>query len=367
MATRRRHADAEGAPPASRRRAPRPPRPASVAVKAQGQDRRSRHQGHEGPLPGARRLRGRPDAAAHAAAQAARLQEPVPGRVPGRQPGPQLGELFPEGGDVTVEDLVAKGAVRKGQPVKVLGTGDITVTVDVDGRTRSRPRPRTRSRLPAAAPPRSDLTRLRPGSSMTPRPPQLPGAGASSSAGLLRDGPSQPPPRSTRRSRAHRFRPGVPDAGPAQEAAVHAAIIAVFRLGSFVPPRRHLLRTSGSASRPPTPIGLLGLVNLFSGGALLQLSIFALGIMPYITASIIVQLLTVVIPRFEELKKEGQAGQTKLTQYTRYLTIGLAVLQSTDPGHGRPQPRAAVRPGCACTTIMPERHLDRHRSSWCSR
>jgi preprotein translocase subunit SecY len=74
---------------------------------------------------------------------------------------------------------------------------------------------------------------------------------------------------------------------------------------------------------------LLGLVNLFSGGALLQLSVFSLGIMPYITASIIIQLLRVVIPKFEELHKEGQAGTAKLTQYTRYLTIGLAVLQST--------------------------------------
>ena len=71
------------------------------------------------------------------------------------------------------------------------------------------------------------------------------------------------------------------------------------------------------------------LINLFSGGALLKLSVFALGIMPYITASIIIQLLTVVIPRFEVLKKEGQSGQNKLTQYTRYLTIALAVLQST--------------------------------------
>ncbi|HEY0618620.1 MAG TPA: preprotein translocase subunit SecY, partial [Kribbella sp.] len=71
------------------------------------------------------------------------------------------------------------------------------------------------------------------------------------------------------------------------------------------------------------------LVNLFSGGALLKLSVFALGIMPYITASIIVQLLVVVIPRFEALKKEGQSGQAKLTQYTRYLTIALAILQST--------------------------------------
>jgi preprotein translocase subunit SecY len=70
-------------------------------------------------------------------------------------------------------------------------------------------------------------------------------------------------------------------------------------------------------------------VNLFSGGALLQLSIFALGVMPYITATIIVQLLRVVIPHFETLYKEGQAGQAKLTQYTRYLTIALALLQST--------------------------------------
>ncbi len=71
------------------------------------------------------------------------------------------------------------------------------------------------------------------------------------------------------------------------------------------------------------------LINLFSGGALLQLSVFAVGIMPYITASIIVQLLTVVIPRFEQLRKEGQSGQAKMTQYTRYLSIALAILQAT--------------------------------------
>nr|WP_256478157.1 preprotein translocase subunit SecY [Corynebacterium stercoris] len=73
---------------------------------------------------------------------------------------------------------------------------------------------------------------------------------------------------------------------------------------------------------------MFSIIGLFSGGALLQLSIFAIGIMPYITASIIVQLLTVVIPKFEELKKEGQAGQSKMTQYTRYLTVALALLQS---------------------------------------
>ena len=75
--------------------------------------------------------------------------------------------------------------------------------------------------------------------------------------------------------------------------------------------------------------GVYQLLNLFSGGALLKLSVFSTGIMPYITASIIIQLLTVVIPRFEQLKKEGQAGQGKLTQYTRYLTVALAILQAT--------------------------------------
>ena len=74
---------------------------------------------------------------------------------------------------------------------------------------------------------------------------------------------------------------------------------------------------------------IYSLINLFSGGALLQLTVFAVGVMPYITASIIVQLLGVVIPRFEELRKEGQAGQAKMTQYTRYLAIALAILQAT--------------------------------------
>jgi preprotein translocase subunit SecY len=108
------------------------------------------------------------------------------------------------------------------------------------------------------------------------------------------------------------------------------AMIAVYRLGAHVPtPGVSYPAVQQCIKGADNTNGLLGLVNLFSGGALLQLSIFALGIMPYITASIIIQLLTVVIPRFEALKKEGQAGQTKMTQYTRYLTIGLAVLQSS--------------------------------------
>ncbi|CCH72686.1 preprotein translocase subunit SecY [Nostocoides australiense] len=106
-------------------------------------------------------------------------------------------------------------------------------------------------------------------------------------------------------------------------------IIAIYRLGAHVPtPGVSYPLVQQCIQNAPTGGGFLGLANLFSGGALLQLSIFALGIMPYITASIIVQLLTVVIPRFETLKKEGHAGQQKMTQYTRYLTIGLAILQS---------------------------------------
>ena len=109
------------------------------------------------------------------------------------------------------------------------------------------------------------------------------------------------------------------------------AIVIVFRLGcARADPGCELHgRCRQCIKNADQSSGVLGLANLFSGGALLQLSIFALGIMPYITASIIVQLLTVVIPRFEALKKEGQQGQTKMTQYTRYLTIGLAILQSS--------------------------------------
>ncbi|SCX06807.1 preprotein translocase subunit SecY [Candidatus Aquiluna sp. UB-MaderosW2red] len=107
-------------------------------------------------------------------------------------------------------------------------------------------------------------------------------------------------------------------------------MIAVFRLGSFIPtPNVDYSNVQQCLAQSESTSGLYELVNLFSGGALLQLSIFALGIMPYITASIITQLLRVVIPRFETLHKEGPQGQAKLTQYTRYLTIALGLLQAT--------------------------------------
>ncbi|MGQ0624842.1 MAG: preprotein translocase subunit SecY, partial [Sporichthyaceae bacterium] len=107
-------------------------------------------------------------------------------------------------------------------------------------------------------------------------------------------------------------------------------VIALFRLGSQLPTPGVDTEAINACLEPALDEGgIYGLINLFSGGALLQRAIFALGIMPYITASIIIQLLVVVIPRLETLKKEGQAGTAKLTQYTRYLTVALAVLQST--------------------------------------
>src|SRR5207244_7201911 len=75
--------------------------------------------------------------------------------------------------------------------------------------------------------------------------------------------------------------------------------------------------------------GVLGFLNLFSGGALTQFAVFALGVMPYITASIIMQLLAVVIPKVEQWQQQGAVGQKKITQWTRYMTVALAIMQST--------------------------------------
>jgi preprotein translocase subunit SecY len=109
-------------------------------------------------------------------------------------------------------------------------------------------------------------------------------------------------------------------------------IVALFRFGSTLPApgidQSNVSHCAGVAAQSGLA-STLQIVDLLSGNALKYMSVFALGIMPYITASIILQLLTVVIPRLETLKNEGQSGQAKITQYTRYLTIGLAVLQST--------------------------------------
>jgi preprotein translocase subunit SecY len=104
-------------------------------------------------------------------------------------------------------------------------------------------------------------------------------------------------------------------------------IIAVYRLGSFVPvPNIDIQELERQLQ---VSQGFLSFINLFSGGALANFAVFALGIMPYITSSIIMQLLTVVIPKLEQWQKQGEAGTKKITQWTRYMTVTLALLQST--------------------------------------
>ena len=129
-------------------------------------------------------------------------------------------------------------------------------------------------------------------------------------------------------------------------------IIALFRFGSSLPAPGINEANVSVCSRAVASSGaqsVLQIVDLLSGNALKYMSVFALGIMPYITASIILQLLTVVIPRLETLKNEGQAGQAKITQYTRYLTIGLAVLQST--GYIELARSGTLFPGCNVQVI----------------
>src|SRR6188474_3951101 len=105
-------------------------------------------------------------------------------------------------------------------------------------------------------------------------------------------------------------------------------ILALYRLGSWIPAPGVDSQTikdyfNGQGGT------ILGLLNVFSGGALSQFALFALGIMPYVTASIILQLMTVVIPKLEQLQKEGEAGYAKINQYTRYFTVFLAAAQAT--------------------------------------
>ncbi len=107
-----------------------------------------------------------------------------------------------------------------------------------------------------------------------------------------------------------------------------AGILALYRLGTHIPAPGISASAVKAASQQLSGNGIFGLLNLFSGGGLGRLAIFALGIMPYITASIILQLLQVVVPSLEKLQKEGEVGQARITQYTRYLTVGLAFAQS---------------------------------------
>ncbi|MDQ3102824.1 MAG: preprotein translocase subunit SecY, partial [Actinomycetota bacterium] len=110
--------------------------------------------------------------------------------------------------------------------------------------------------------------------------------------------------------------------------AFTAAMLLLYRLGAYIPAPGVDVAALEDIQNNFDGGNILGFLNLFSGGSLSRLSLFALGIMPYITASIILQLLTVVVPTLEKLSKEGEVGQQSITQYTRYLTVGLSFAQA---------------------------------------
>ncbi len=110
--------------------------------------------------------------------------------------------------------------------------------------------------------------------------------------------------------------------------AFTAAMLLLYRVGAYIPAPGIDVEAVERIADANFSNNILGFLNLFSGGSLQRFAVFALGIMPYITASIILQLLTVVLPSLEKLRKEGEVGQQKITQYTRYLTVGLAFGQS---------------------------------------
>ena len=119
-----------------------------------------------------------------------------------------------------------------------------------------------------------------------------------------------------------------PSRRSARSSRFTALLLAFYRLGSHIPVPGIDVQAVDAVQKQFGGGGILNLLNTFSGGGLSRIALFALGIMPYITASIILQLLTVVVPSLEKLQKEGEVGQARITQYTRYLTVGLAFAQS---------------------------------------
>ncbi len=130
------------------------------------------------------------------------------------------------------------------------------------------------------------------------------------------------------------------------------AIVALYRLGKYIT-LPGIDPSMLEALQSQTSSGIMGLLDMFSGGAFSQASIFALGIMPYISASIVIQLLGIVFPYFQKLQKEGESGRRKMNQYTRYLTVAILILQAPDiPG----QPSCCAASGgiCAPGCFLPD-------------
>ena len=201
---------------------------------------------------------------------------------------------FETGAAVTLEAMKAKGlATRKGIPVKVLAKGSVSkpLTVHAHGFSKS-----AREQIEAAGGTCQVIA--------TERPAERARAMVSTILGAFRVAEIR------------------------KKILFTAGALALYRLGTHIPAPginaaavKQIQSNFGGSS-------ILGLLNLFSGGGLGRIAIFALGIMPYITASIILQLLQVVVPSLEKLSKEGEVGQARITQYTRYLTVGLAFAQS---------------------------------------
>ena len=209
-----------------------------------------------------------------------------------------LEERFDAGAEVTPETLRAAGLAKRRHPVKILGRGRAHQEAH-------RPRPRLQRHGEGEdRGGRRHAARARRARSRCDRAPVEYDA---------------------RQTLANSF--AVPEIR--KKLAFTAAMLALYRLGAYIPaPGDRHRRAQGPSSRTSPATTILGFLNLFCGGSLSRLSLFALGIMPYITASIILQLLTVVVPSLERLQKEGEVGQQKITQYTRYLTVALAFAQS---------------------------------------
>ena len=196
-----------------------------------------------------------------------------------------LEERFDAGAEVNPETLKEKGLAKRSDPVKILARGEISKKLDVHAHGFSAA---AHEKIEAAG-----------GSCHTLEPLML-------------------------RTIANAF--SVADIR--KKLAFTAAMLLLYRLGAYIPAPGVDVKRSRNSQSNFGGSNILGFLNLFSGGSLSRLSLFALGIMPYITASIILQLLTVVVPSLEKLQKEGEVGQQKITQYTRYLTVGLAFAQS---------------------------------------
>ena len=231
---------------------------------------------------------------------------------------------------MTPETLKAKGLIRSiRKDVKLLGVGELTkkLTITVHGASAT-----AREKIEAAG---GTLTLLKEpkvaeGEDTASAAPEEPSDEARPSR-RRGDEPRPPRPSERRRRGRRRLLSWLANAWRVPElrrrVLFTALILALYRLGSWMPaPGVDSAHDPELLQRPGRHV--LGLLNLFCGSALSRFSIFALGIMPYVTASIILQLLTVVIPKLEQLQKEGEAGYAKINQYTRYLTVVLAAAQA---------------------------------------